>query len=361
LESSLSLKSAERLKNIQQKEKKMKKVTMILLMVLAVVFAFISPTLAEDLGTSLAIVSTNIPPGADAAGMGNVWVATPEFSTNNPAAMAAASEFKVNFSGTYARINFDKGPGINLYSGSVTGKLPVGTLQVSYSDANFGRSNTLNGSDLELKESPSFNIQYGLRAFGNLLLKDDDFYLGANFSRYNSAYLFIMREFGRDSGNVDSKFDGYSLGVGLLYKPHKNFNFGAYYARSWDTENDKADAANFHYQSEYLSNKDLLRIGASWQVLPMTMIAVDYQYWSYQILNNGGTTNGQFFAGIEQGIIKDLLYIYGGWAGQGPTAGIGLYFKHGGVNFAYMNDPFPEASSTLGRGQVWMATIFFKF
>jgi hypothetical protein len=339
---------------------------LILFLALALAIFSVNLARAEDFGNAMVIVSTNIPPGADAAGIGNTWVANPEFSTNNPAAMAAASGYRMSASGTYGFINFDKGPRMNLYSGTVTGTLPVGVLQVSYSDANSDRSHSridlapglkLN-ANVQLNESPSFNILYGLKLFDNRWKKGDEFYLGASFSRYNSKFTFTKDE---DGGKIESMSSGYSFGLGFLYKPRKELSFGGFYSRSWEDLSDKSNGVGYSYASSNLSNRDLARLGVSWQILPMTMLAVDYQYLNYQYLGGANFSKHQLFSGVEQGIIKDFLYVYAGWAGEGPTAGIGMYFKSGGINLAYMNNPFPEINSSLGQGQVCMLTAYIKF
>ena len=69
----------------------------------------------------------------------------------------------------------------------------------------------------------------------------------------------------------------------------------------------------------------------------------------------------QFFAGVEQGIYKDSLYLYCGWAGDGPTTGIGMYFENGGLNVAYMHDTNDGLNKTLGKTKVVMVSAYLNF
>jgi hypothetical protein len=86
------------------------------------------------------------------------------------------------------------------------------------------------------------------------------------------------------------------------------------------------------------------------------LLAADYQY-----LNCGHLKRDQLFAGAELMLVKDRLYAYGGWASSGPTAGIGVYFKNGGLNVAYQNNTLNDLTPHLGRSQTVMATVYLTF
>jgi hypothetical protein len=334
----------------REKGKKMRK-TMVLLMAILMFFAVNKVVSAEDLETALSVASYNIPPGADVAGKGNTWVASPDFSSNNPAVLGASKEFKFGASGTYSRINFDKGPGINLWFGNVTAKLGPGVILVNYTDLNSGFSQTKTGEEMSFKPSPSVNVMYGLKVADNFLRKGDKLFIGASISPYAKSENQIRFE----GEGVKNTGDSFSAGLGLLYQLSEGINIGAYYGSNW-VKSEVRDLYSGEKISDANSRSDQARLGVSWQVFPMTTISVDYQY-----LNIDGNAKHQLFAGVEEGIIADLLYAYAGWAGQGPTAGIGLYFKYGGINFAYMNNPFPEANSSFGQGQLWMLTLYLNF
>lgn len=330
----------------------MKKILIAVL--LAVLFFSVNYSNAEeDFGTALGMATMNVPSGADSASMGGATTAAPEFSSNNPAIVAAGQEFKIGSSLTYARIGFKSGPDINVYAVNVSGKLPVGVFQISYSDVRSGAETTLMDADAKFNSSPSLSVLYGLKVKKNLLISNDELYLGVSYSPLQKSRL----TFSLDGENVlQSKSDGYAYGAGALYKPTKALSIGAYYSRS--RSNEEEYDFMFDEATKEVSESEQIRLGIGCQVTELTFIAVDYQH-----LNIDGAKKDQLFAGIEQGIIKDLLYVYGGFAGsfKSPTAGVGVYFKNGGLNIAYMNNPFDNLKPYLGKAEIVMATGYISF
>ena len=152
----------------------------------------------------------------------------------------------------------------------------------------------------------------------------------------------------------ESKSKSYGFGAGLLYQPIKGVNIGAYYNYG-KSDNEEEDYAEGTVVSS-VSTSQLLRIGASWQIFSMTLLSADWQH-----VNLDGYRKNQLFVGIEEGIIKDFLYVYAGWAANGPTAGVGMYFKNGGMNISYMSNPFSEADDYLGKSRVMSAAIYWNF
>ena len=317
----------------------------------------VSNTHAADFGQALSLAIANVPPGADVAGMGNAWVATPEFSSNNPAVMTTDNNFHGGLQATYGRINFKTGLDINIYSGTVSGKLPVGVLQVTYSKADSGMGMADFGLDegfnpgLKFNSVSSLEIQYGLKAGKDWLLDGDELYLGLSYEPVSkSKFSFFLQ--GRESVVFTSK--GYSIGGGFLYKPAKDWNFGGSYTQS--RSKDKQEYLLVEESEEYKSRTDTYRLGVGYQILPMTFLAADWQY-----LDIDGFKIDQLFAGLEQGIIKDFLYLYGGWASSGPTVGVGAYFENSGLNLAYMHRPFKDMEQYLGEANIYMATAYINF
>lgn len=300
---------------------------------------------------ALSIASVNVPPGADVAGMGNAWVATPNFSSNNPAILPTYGDYKIGGSATYGRINFKKGPEINSYSGSVAAKLPAGFLQITYSNACSSTEATEMGVGAKFNSSPVLNIQYGLSAAKNFLRQGDELFMGLSYSPHESLGLTFSSA---GENLLRSKSSGHSYGTGFLYKPDEKWNIGGYYSRS-RSKNKNYDLISGE-ESRSASRTEQLRLGLGYQVAPLTFLAFDYQH-----LNLDGAKKDQYFAGIEQGIVKDIFYLYAGWADSGSTAGIGVYFKNGGINVAYMRSPFNDLEPHLGRAEVIMATAYLNF
>lgn len=352
-----------------------------MLVLLAVIGCFLAVNHANaaEFGEALGVAVTNVPPGADVAGMGNAWVATPEFSSNNPAVMTTGKDFHGGVQGTYGRINFQNGPSINLYSGTVSGKLPIGVLQLSYSKANSGKhTESASSADgefgqfvsffedsLQFNRLEGFNVQYGLKLKKNLLLEGDELYAGIGYE-HSKSRLTMESIVGTPATTFHtvllSKSRGDSYEAGWLYRPTKKVSLGMYYSytREKMTEAIADSMAGILLDgsgiSKSISNTHQYRLGAGYQILPLTFLTADYQH-----LDIDGFKKDQVFAGIEQGIIKDFLYLYGGWADSGPTAGLGVYFTHGGLNLAYMHKAFSDLEPFLGKADVYMASAFVNF
>lgn len=310
-------------------------------------------------GTALSIMTANVPPGADIAGMGNCWVALPNFSSNNPAVAAAGEKFRFGGSYTFGLIIFNSGPNVMIHQVSVAAALSKGVLQLTLSNANSGIAATSMDMDAKFVYSPSIELIYGLKVAENLIRDGDKLYVGIGISFSTARMNFSLA----GQNQLISRSRGFLLKGGFLYQsPVEGLNFGGMYAYSRDRNEDRELNINEDNGSQYWSSKrstsemHQFRLGASWQVLPATLIAVDYQH-----LNLGHVKRDQIFAGVEQQIIKDRLYAYGGWANSGPTAGVGVYFKDATFNVAYANNTFNDLNPHLGRSQAIMVTIGGQF
>ncbi len=328
-------------------------------MVVALVALLVPATsFAADFGTAMSITSANVPPGADVAGMGNCWAALPDFSSNNPAVIAAGEKLRFGTSYTFGLLMFKRGPDIIIHQVSGTAALPAGILQVTLSNANSGSAGTAMDMDTKFVYSPSVELMYSLKVGENLLRDGDKLYLGVGGTLSTSRMNFSLA----GQNILVSRTRGFETRIGFLYQLAPGLNFGGMYSYSRDRNDDRTfhvnedDGSTFWTGQRSTSDVHQFRLGASWQILPTTLIAIDYQH-----LNLGHVKRDQIFAGVEQQIIKDRLYVYGGWANSGPTAGIGVYFKNGGLNVAYMHNPFSLSEEHLGRSQVFMATVFFTF
>lgn len=352
------------------------------MIILACVLIFIPGIVCADgFGTALNIMSANRPPDALSASRGNTWVADPEGSSNNPACIAAGEPFKVAGSANYFATFFKKGPTVHAYETSIYAAVPFGGVaQLTLGNSQSGFAKTrMDGDSIRFDHQPYFDIAYGLKVKENLFRDGDKLFVGVG----GGINWFKMGFASQGHTNFISRSRGINLYSGVLYQPSENLNFGASYSwsRDWNEDREQifsegnGSPLGWNEDGEQIfseetsstagwnsrrSTSDIhqVRVGASWQILPKfgTTLAVDVQY-----LNLNGTSRVQAFAGVEQQIIKDRLYVYGGWAGSGPTAGVGLYFKNGGVNIAYQNNPYADLNPHLGRAQTIMATAFFRW
>lgn|GEM_PF-710611 len=338
----------------QEKESAMQKLMVILL------FCFVlvpGVSCAADFGTALGIMDANRPPDALSASRGNTWVADPEGSSNNPACIAAGEPFRVSGSTNYIVMFFGNGPTVHSYETSIYAAIPFGGVaQLTLGNTQSGYAKTrMDGESVRFDHQPYFDIAYGLKVKESLLRDGDKLFVGVgggvNWSKMGFA--------SQGQQTFISRSRGVNLYTGVLYQPTDGLNFGASYSWSYGRNEDRdfGDVENIT-SSRYTSTIHQTRVGASWTVLPKfgTTVAVDVQY-----LSLGHINRIQPFAGIEQQIIKDRLFVYGGWADKGPTAGLGLYFKNGGMNVAYMHNSNPDLNPHLGRSQTVMATAFFKW
>jgi hypothetical protein len=331
-----------------------------LIALLCCCFLFVIPnsSQAADFGTAMSIASANISPGADVAGMGNCWIALPDFSSNNPAVIAAGEKFHFGASYTFGLLMFKHGPNITMHQTSITAVLPKGVAQLTLSNANSGSAGTAMDVDAKFAYLPSIELMYGLKVGENLLRDGDKLYLGAGGSLSTSKMNFSLA----GQNVLISRSRKFEAKAGFLYQPAKGLNFGGMYSYSRDRNDDRElnineeDGSQTWSAKRYNSDAHQFRLGASWQILPTTLVAVDYQH-----LNIGHVRRDQIFAGVEQQIIKDRLYVYGGWAVSGPTAGIGVYFKNVTLNVAYQNNTLDDLDPHLGRSQTIMATIGGQF
>lgn len=310
---------------------------------------------AEELGTALSVVSENMPAGGDVAGMGGVDAALGirNFSTDNPGGIGAYSDFRTEAIVNYTDIGFEHGPGVRAQAISAIVNLDsagVIQLQAVTTGSNYGR--TALGLDAKISDTYYVSIAYGRQVGHDVFFEGDELYAGVGVTPISHSRVNLALE---GSDIATSVSNGYSLTTGILYGLNDEFAIGTYYSYFGSSEKDFDMLAD--QGMDNISESHKARIGASCQIAPLTLIAADIQYLKI----NRDYERVQLFAGVEQGIIKDMLYVYGGWAADGPTAGLGFYLEHGGINLAYMNDPFGVTHDTLGRSRVIMAVGYLSF
>jgi len=317
---------------------------------------FTSSIHAEDFSTALSKTLSEIPSGADEAS-GIPSTAALDFSSKNPAIIAAGTasgtepKSKVGATINYGFISFKNGLDVNTGSMSGTVKMPVGVAQLTISD---GRSNTGDideYSDIKFNSFPSAELQYGLKVA-------DSLYAGVSYTYSQSKITSNMTMEDEASGepynlSLTSKEKSNELGAGILYRLGK-LNLGAFYGHSWDQSRNYVDGT---LESTDNSKTDQLRLGASIQILPTTMLAMDYRYFWFP----DSIHDAQYFAGVEQYVYKDIIALYGGYANGGAATGLGVYFENGGLNLAYMYRPFRSTEKYLGKAEVLEVLLYLNF
>lgn len=327
---------------------------------LVLVIAFLLPAGAFAAGFSQAssIMSATISPGPDSLSMGGCWVALPNFSSNNPAVVAAGDPYKAAVSYSFNWIKFGRGPSIGLHITSLSVTLPKGVLQLNVANANSASAGTAMEADMKFDYSSYIELMYGLQVAESLIRNGDKFFLGVGGSLTASRISFS--QLGQSMFVARSR--GFEAKTGFLYQPAKGLNFGGTYIYSRDRNDDReltfSDDGSPSWSGKR-SNSDLhqFRLGASWQVLPRLLLAADYQH-----LNVGHVKRDQYFVGAEFQVVKEIVSIYAGCANGGPTVGLGVYpNKHVGLNVAYGRNLFQDLDPHLGRSQMVSAMISGSF
>lgn len=321
----------------------------VLTIMLIISLFFTGKVQAADFSTALSKTMAEIPVGADVAGMGNANTASPDFSSSNPAIIGVegTEKFVAGATATYGHLSFKKGTRINLYSVSASAQLPVGVIQITGTDARSNRAE-IEGEKLQFSSMPSVGLQYGLPVGKSFLLQDDSLYLGLSCD-YSQSKMNVSA----DSDVFMIKSKGYLLGAGILYRFGKVVNLGASYEHAWDKSDDFYRGI---FETSEKSEAETVRLGLSAQVTSMTLLAVDYQHLYLE-----GEQADQYFAGVEQYLVKDLLAVYAGYANGGATVGLGVYLKHGGLNVAYLNRTFRQLDEFLGKSEVVMVSFYGTF
>jgi hypothetical protein len=301
---------------------------------------------AADFSTDLSRTISKIPFGADVAAMGNTTA--PDFSSSNPAITGMGRDYIGGVTATFGLLTFRNGPAVQIYSVSGNAKLPVGALQVTYSRASSGKSAMSETDDIQINMLSSWDFQYGLPVGKGLLLSGDELFAGVSYTHTNGTIMFrsVMADYDPAwIASLRSASTSNSLGFGLAYKPTKKLTLTSLYCKSWDRGDELLfdDLGNVLDKSGSKGQSDTVRFSASYQLFPLTLIAADYQH-----LFSTGINTDQYYFGIEQYIIAELLAVYGGWADGGWTTGLGIYFKHGGINAAVMFNPAREMDNHFG-------------
>lgn len=332
----------------------------IYLVVFCAALFFCENALAQSFSEAMAKSVSQISEGADVAGMGGANTAlTSDYTIRNPGAADvsdAQSRSRVGILATYENVNFKKGPDINLYIVSAAFRFPVGTLQISYSDGSSNVANLDEFNTLKFDKFTSIDAQYGLKLGEDLLCRNDELYAGVGYAYSESKVSgqFILPVPGTTLVfNSVSESVGNTLESGILYRIAKKVNLGVMYLHSWDSSDDSLDG----FTQTTNSQTDQLRLGVSAKITPLTLVAFDYRH----IYLPNGEDDDQYFAGIEQYLIKDRLALYGGWANGGVTTGVGIYTPYGGINVGYMHRTLRATEEFLGKADVLAVSIFGAF
>jgi hypothetical protein len=267
-------------------------------------------------------------------------------------------EGKVSGTVNYGYFQFEKTQ-LSTISGSLTGKVGNAVLQIGFGHAESPMRPLDELESFQIKKNDTIDFQIGGKVASGIFLSDDELYVGAGyaFTQSSQAGVFITPTPATTFiDEVEMNSDSHSATLGLAYKPIKPITLGAFGSRTWNS-------SQFTYngwQDPEKSNSfyDVAHLGFSAKLLEGTTLAADYQRISF---SDSGTVFNQYYVGVEQYLIKDTLALYAGVANGGPTAGLGVYFKNGGLNLSYGHDVLKETKQYLGVCDAYMASAYFNF
>lgn len=331
-------------------------VVLLIFVLVFVLFWMITKGHAASSEESFTAISVSLPMGADVAGMGNIGTLE-GFSSSNPAVTSIMKEGKMSGTVNYGNFQFEK-TRLETISGSVTGKVGDAILQVAFGHGE-SPSRWISDSQKYKIKNNTIDLQAGGNVARGMLFADDELYVGIGYAfteSVQSSTLIIPTpsETFIDDVVMDSQSHGATLG--FAYKPIKEITIGAFGSRIWNSS--RMTVNGWSNEEVFKSFNDVAHAGASAKVFELTTVAADYKRLSF---SDSSTTFDQFYVGIEQYLIKDVLALYVGDANGGLTAGLGIYFKNGGLNLSYGHDMLKETKEYLGKADAYMASAYFNF
>lgn len=311
---------------------------------------------AASFDESMTAVSASLPLGADVGAMGNVGTLE-EFSSNNPAISSIMGEGNVSGTANYGYFKFAKS-NLQTVSASITKKIGPAALQVAVGHGETPTSNIGEFETFRIKESNTLNLQLGGEVASGMI-GNDVLYAGLGYTYGQSTQkgsfpVLVEEEFFISKYSSETKSHGAT--VGAAYKPIKEVTIGAFATRTWNRSEFTMDGVEGSEVSKSFS--DIHHLGFAYKIFEGTTLAGDYQQVRF---SNSSTKFNQYFVGVEQYVVKDIVALYAGIANEAPTAGIGVYFTNGGLNLSYGHNMLRETKAYLGSCDAYMASTYFNF
>ena len=332
------------------------KITLIVIVILiGVLLLMLTKGQAATFDEQFTAASSSMPLGADVAGMGGIGTLE-EFSSNNPAITSITKEGNVSSTVNYGIFNFER-MRLETVSASVTGKVGNVVLQIGA-----GRGESKNGwidesNSFRIKENNSVNFQLGGKISNSLFIEGDETYLGVGYAFAQSIQdgsSIISQSTPIVNFSTDSKSHGATLGV--AYKLNKQITLGGFESRTWTKSTTSFDGVLDAYDSN--SFYDVGRVGFAAKLRKGTILAADYQHVSF---SGSNTKFDQFYVGVEQYLLEDFLAVYMGNTNGGMTAGLGMYFKNGGINVSFGKNTLREVNDSFGSCESYMFSGYLNF
>ena len=303
---------------------------------------------------------------ADVAAEGGAQAASEYSSSGNPASAAwpkpeAAPKFRTSFSPQTSVVGFGSGNRLYLTAEAMTidaGKWGVFLPAIAQV--------TSNGEQQRDGLGFRFDAQYYQLQWGKLLAPQ--WAVGANLNVTTSTVRFQNGA----ARVARSRSESYDLRLGLVNQilPKLRVGVTADYAcgpsRTRSLQFDPATFSVGHVRSSDHSHQGLLRAGLTWEYAEGCDLYADYQGG---IFNDGTGTLyvHRFPLGIEQAIIKDILFLRAGITldTRGNIAlsgGFGVSVRENvSIDVAYQHDNLPEIRQEFGVSQTFALALAVGF
>ena len=303
---------------------------------------------------------------ADVAAEGGAQAASEYSSSGNPASAAwpkpeAAPKFRTSFSPQTSVVGFGSGNRLYLTAEAMTidaGKWGVFLPAIAQV--------TSNGEQQRDGLGFRFDAQYYQLQWGKLVAPQ--WAVGANLNVTTSTVRFQNGA----ARVARSRSESYDLRLGLVNQilPKLRVGVTADYAcgpsRTRSLQFDPATFSVGHVRSSDHSHQGLLRAGLTWEYAEGCDLYADYQGG---IFNDGTGTLyvHRFPLGIEQAIIKDILFLRAGITldTRGNIAlsgGFGVSVRENvSIDVAYQHDNLPEIRQEFGVSQTFALSLAVGF
>lgn len=335
--------------------KKMKRIAIILTIIITFGIKLTTAWADKDFASSLNASILSFPPAVKIAGHGSFWAALPSSYSNNPACFVTLKTSYIPAKGgvysEYGRVNFKKGPDLNIWTLNGAFSLGKGVIRLDYYrlDSNPAKSRTFG---LKNKiEGQTFQIGYGHPI-------NDKLSLGITWSPlYSSDVKFKLGNLNVAKGKSRSQWYR-SFGLGMLYQPYKWLSLGLSYGHNKSKLKTTYSSLVDDKRTVDYPITNLVRPGLVIQPKLGTIIGVDW-LWG-QIDNERGRkyTFHQWYFGLEQ-YFNPYFALRVGSADGSLTTGLGIRWKNLIFDYAYINQSAKDLKRYLGKSRAHLYTLTF--
>lgn len=298
----------------------------------------------EDFLNVLSENAWNVSCGGDAAGAGNAWAAA---YPCNPAMLGYVDSFSANAQ-YYGR---DFGPAWT-HSHAEAIIFPTdeyGTVQVSYYDAfsSSAKSNDPQIGIFAIRSISAVSAYYGTKPMKNIFQSGDSMAFGIGYTYY--ALDVEVNQGSEDEHREKDSDHGTTFGLSYRAKNGVSFGLSYFYLQERMAVIKRNSAREINRGAE-----QQMRVGVKVPVTEQFELVADYQYLKIRV-----EEYHDIFAGASYRA-NDSVSVRAGWAGSGPTIGIG-YKPHPDVAIDVATGIAAVSDNEWDRGMSSTVSVFVAF